>query len=71
VHYNRSSNFNLVSKVHELECQIATQVAEIMGSLIELKKQLAVVKAKCSLLQNLTLKLRKGDQPTNQRMTVY
>jgi hypothetical protein len=33
-----------------------------MGSLVALKQQLAVVEAECSLLQNLTLNLHRGDQ---------
>lgn len=43
-----------------------------MGCLMELKKQLVVVEAKCKLLRNLALNLPKGDQPmaSNQRRFV-
>jgi hypothetical protein len=72
VHCNRSSIFNLVSRFHELKNQISTQVAKIMGSLMDLKKQIAVVEAECSLLQNLALNLCKGDQSiaSSQKMAV-
>jgi hypothetical protein len=72
VHCNRSSIFNLVSRFHELKNQISTQVAEIMGSLLDLKKQIAVVEAECSLLRNLALNLWKGNQSmvSSQKMTV-
>jgi hypothetical protein len=55
-----------------LKNQVSTQVAKIMGSLLDLKKQIAVVEAECSLLRNLALNLWKGNQSivSSQKMAV-
>jgi len=61
VNYSRSSIINLVPKLHELEQKITSHMASIMGSLLELKKQIEVVEAECNVLRNLALNLCKGE----------
>ena len=42
IHCNRSSFFIVTSKLHEIECWFMSHIAEIMGSIVELKQQLVV-----------------------------
>jgi hypothetical protein len=59
---NRTSIFTATTKIHENEQQVVTQVATIMGTLVQQKCQMAVLEAECNMLWNMVINMSKGDQ---------
>jgi hypothetical protein len=69
---NRTSIFTATAKMHENEHLVTTQIATIMGTLVQQKHQMAVLEAECNMLRNMVINLWKSDksEPSNQVQSV-
>jgi hypothetical protein len=69
---NRSSIFTVTEKVHENEQRAISQIASIMGTLLQLKQKIANLEAECVMLRNLVVLLSKDAYlgASNQRALV-
>jgi hypothetical protein len=52
IHGNRSSIFIFTTKVHGNEQHVVSQIASIMGTLVQLKKHIASFEVECVMLRN-------------------
>jgi hypothetical protein len=59
---NKTSIFSVTSKVHDNEQQSISEFSSIMGTLVQQKQQIAILEAKCSMLRNMVVNLRKHAQ---------
>jgi hypothetical protein len=53
--------FIVTSKVHENEHRDTSYIETFMGTLVQHKKHIVVLEAKCNIIRNMVLNLRKGD----------
>jgi hypothetical protein len=69
---NRTYIFIVTSKVHDIEQQKLYQIAYIMGSLVQLKQQIAILEVECGMMRNPIVNLHKYAQlgASNQRLFV-
>ena len=59
--------------MHENEQHIVSQIASIMGSLVQLKKKIVVLNVECGMLRNIIVHLSKDDYvvASNQRVSIH
>lgn len=67
---NETPTIIVVDKLHEIDNEITTQNATIMGTLVWLKHQIFVLEIECNKLKNIVINLTQGEHsiaPNNEK----
>ena len=58
----KSSILIATRRIQKQDHQVTSQIATIMGTLIQPKRQISMLEAKCTMLHNMVINLSKGEQ---------